>query len=413
MKINKYVKDGGSMVAVGSDLYAFPGNKSWYFYKYSGGAWDSIGNIPFGVKPPPDTTNKEVKKKIGKGAALCYDGMNTIYATKGNGTREFWAYSLTDDVGWTLKAFVPPLKGLKAGSAIAYLNGAVYLLVGNVKTGDFFFRYDIGTDVWTALPNPTAGTKPWKAGSAITAFDNKIYAMKGGEKPNHFCAYDPMSGWITPNETLTTFDSVWSGSAWKYKKVYLKDGAALSAADDGIYGIKGGGSFNFFKYTPGTGWVQLQSDTITRLSKRSVPKTGAALAYANGVLYLIKGSNTPEFWQYVSAEKSKVQSQKSKLAEPVIANPTQSGVAISNNSSLLSITPNPFTNTTTIRYNVPISGNVSIKLYNSTGSLVNTLLSGYQNKGDYTLNLSNIASGVYFLRYQHNKGTSEVKLIVQ
>jgi hypothetical protein len=413
IKLGKYVKDGGSLVAVGADVYCLPGNKSARFYKYTAGAWDTtLAKIPWSIKYKPGAqidSLKINKKNIGKGAALCYDGMNTIYATKGNSTWEFFAYDISANT-WTNRAFLPTAKAPKVGTSIAYLDGYVYLLAGGLKNTDIFFKYFVSGDTWITLPNPSYGVKPWKAGSAMTEFEGKLYAIKGGEKPNYFVSYDPATGWISPSDTMTTFDSVWGGSAWKYKKVYLKDGADLTGGDGVLYAMKGGGSFNFFKYTTGTGWMQLQLDTIPRLTKKSVPKTGASLTYGNGVVYLIKGNKTPEFWQYVPQEKSNIKYQKSNINTSIQTDNPRFQIP---DSRFLNVNPNPFINTTAIRYNVPTSGNVSIKLYNSTGSLIQTLNSGYHDQGDYTLNLSNISSGVYFLRYQHNKSTSELKLIVQ
>jgi hypothetical protein len=67
----------------------------------------------------------------------------------------------------------------------------------------------------------------------------------------------------------------------------------------------------------------------------------------------------------------------------------------------------------TIRYTVPVSGKVSIKLYNATGRLVETVHNGYLNAGTYTTNLSNIASGVYFVKYEDRTNRAEIKLIVE
>jgi hypothetical protein len=79
------------------------------------------------------------------------------------------------------------------------------------------------------------------------------------------------------------------------------------------------------------------------------------------------------------------------------------------------VTPNPFTKLTTIRYTVPISGRVTIKLYNAIGRLVETMNDGYLNAGTYTINLSakNLAKGIYFLKYETNTNRAELKLIVQ
>ncbi|MEO0075601.1 MAG: hypothetical protein ABIK31_05790, partial [candidate division WOR-3 bacterium] len=64
------VKDGGSMVAVGTDVYVLVGGKSDAFYKYSEGVWDTLMKIPFSLKYKPGTPLDSAKwnnKKVGKG----------------------------------------------------------------------------------------------------------------------------------------------------------------------------------------------------------------------------------------------------------------------------------------------------------------------------------------------------------
>jgi hypothetical protein len=417
IKAGKYVKDGGALVGVDDEVYVFHGNKSWQFYKYTPGAvtpWSTLCSIPMGLKYKPGVpldSTKWNKKKVGKGAALCADTVNKIiYATKGNSTYEFFAYDIATNT-WSAKAFLPTIKAPKVGTSIAYLGGYVYLLAGGLKNTDIFFKYDIAGDSWMTLANPSYGVKPWKAGSAITEFGGKIYAMKGGDKPNYFVNYDPVSGWVTTNETLTTFDSVWSGSKWKLKKVYLKDGAAIVSTGDAMYAMKGGGKHNFFSYTPATGWVQLQLDTIPRLHKKSVPKTGAALAYTDGQVWLIKGNNNPEFWCY-TIPTTKVDKKIETPYLPVTIVPTQTEI-ITHLTPLLQVTPNPFSKTTVVNYTVPVAGSITLKLYDITGGIIKTITNGYHNAGTYTINLSNIASGVYFLRYENVNSKTEMKLIVQ
>jgi choice-of-anchor B domain-containing protein len=59
--------------------------------------------------------------------------------------------------------------------------------------------------------------------------------------------------------------------------------------------------------------------------------------------------------------------------------------------------PNPFNPSTTIRYSVPKSGYLSLKVYDVTGKLVATLADGYETAGNHLVNYdaSGLASGVY------------------
>jgi hypothetical protein len=428
----KFIKDGGALVGVpGSDkdaskLYAFLGTKTNKVRIYTvGTGWSDGDSMIFGHKYNTTThiidTVKFAKKYPGKGAALCFDNDHTIYATKGNGTCEFFAYDLTTDAGWTAKAYVPTLKGLKGGTSIRWFNGKVYLLAGGQKkdpTVDNFFVYtpegdsDLGTP-WTALGKLPLGpdTKNWKDGSSIVELGGTIYAIHGGAKTNLFYAYD----WGT-NEWLTKEEIPIDDSSYhKYKKKLLvKDGAASASGNGVIYATKGGGTEVFWKYTPlsDVGWERLERMPIEKADKKHAPKTGAAMSYVDGKVWLLVGNKQVDFWCYVPTA-AKSEKRIANSVNNVIASSTQSNVAISN----FSITPNPFTNFTTIRYTVPVSGKVSLKLYNTSGRLIETFLDDYRNSGSYSLEIRNsnleIPQGIYFLKYEDRTNTSEIKLIVQ
>ena len=412
----KYVKDGGALVGAdesksGVILYAFRGNKSKQFFKYDAG-WTPKETLLYGTKPPPDTL-KINKKGVGKGASMCYDGDHTIYATKGNGTRELWAYDMASDAGWTAKAFVPVPKALKGGTSIVYLNGKVYLLAGGQKKTDLnnFYVYNTTDNTWTTGPSIALGVnmKPFKDGSCITELNGDIYALKAGDKGNYFYKYDTTLTTWSASDSMPLWDSLYG----KYKKKLLvKDGAAMANDGSTIYVVKGGGTNVMWTYIPimKAGWTR--SDSIPRLNKKSVVKTGGAMAYANEAVYLLKGNNTPEFWRYVSEEKSKVKGQRSNLTENVGQVLSLANLKV---CPTISVVPNPFSKQTTIQYAVPISGKVSIKLYNTNGRLIEIMNDGYINAGTYTMNFNakNLANGIYFLQYEDRINRTEIKLIVK
>lgn len=64
--------------------------------------------------------------------------------------------------------------------------------------------------------------------------------------------------------------------------------------------------------------------------------------------------------------------------------------------------PNPFNPTTNIKYSIPQSGFVTLKVYNMLGQEVATLVNQQQKTGEYNVdfNASNLASGVYMYRIQ-------------
>ncbi len=82
--------------------------------------------------------------------------------------------------------------------------------------------------------------------------------------------------------------------------------------------------------------------------------------------------------------------------------------------------PNPFSKssgvapTTSIRYAIPKAGNVELKVYNVLGSEVATLVSQYQNAGNYKVDFdaSNLSSGIYFYTLKTNNVILTKKMIL-
>lgn len=72
--------------------------------------------------------------------------------------------------------------------------------------------------------------------------------------------------------------------------------------------------------------------------------------------------------------------------------------------------PNPFNPVTKIVFELPKNGNISIKVYNTLGTEVASLLNGRQNAGTYsiTYDASSLPSGVYFYKLT-GEGFSETK----
>jgi Secretion system C-terminal sorting domain len=85
-----------------------------------------------------------------------------------------------------------------------------------------------------------------------------------------------------------------------------------------------------------------------------------------------------------------------------------------NTYSLSQNFPNPMNPSTTIKYQIPQSGNVSLKVFDILGAEVATLVNEVQNEGRYEVNFdgSNLASGVYIYRLQVNDFVDSKKMIL-
>ncbi len=71
--------------------------------------------------------------------------------------------------------------------------------------------------------------------------------------------------------------------------------------------------------------------------------------------------------------------------------------------------PNPFNPTTTIKYSIPEESKVSLKVYNTLGQEVKTLVDKVESSGNYSVNFSenDLASGVYIYRIDAKSDVSK------
>ncbi len=87
--------------------------------------------------------------------------------------------------------------------------------------------------------------------------------------------------------------------------------------------------------------------------------------------------------------------------------------------SLQSSRPNPFYNTTEIRYGLPKTSRISLAIYDITGKLVKTLANGTERCGYHTLTWNGadnsgkrLSAGLYFIRFEAPFYTTTAKLIL-
>ncbi|MCY7362117.1 MAG: T9SS type A sorting domain-containing protein [Ignavibacteria bacterium] len=76
--------------------------------------------------------------------------------------------------------------------------------------------------------------------------------------------------------------------------------------------------------------------------------------------------------------------------------------------------PNPFNPTTNIKFDIPNSGNVSLKVYNELGKEVNNLINSYRSAGKYEINFdaTNLSSGIYFYKLETGDFTATKKMLL-
>ena len=405
---SKRVKDGAALAYLNlsdrtdrsdpSYVYALKGNGRYEFYAYNltDNTWTAKESIP-----AIGTAGK--KKAVKKGSALL--GMTgKVYGCKGGGTLEFWEYDPTTG-HWTQKADVTAgAKTLKEGAGAVGVNVSgtdyIYLLKGSGTQE--FYRYNIGTGIWEARASAPLGTsgKAYKNGSALATDGTTIWAVKGSY--NEVFAYNiATDAWLQK----TTLPLI--GSLGKKKKV--KDGAGMAHHGSYVYALKGGNTNEFWRYQYDSDkWLQMP-DIPAGTGK--MVKGGGALVGADNALYAFKGNNTLDFFKYGIAAVAKWPSDqvtKWNTLDHATTGPL--------GHCALRVAPNPFSTTTTISYSLPSSGNVSLKVFDVTGKIVTTLANGYQRSGSYSLAPfipRSLSSGIYLLKLETESGTTTSKLIVE
>ncbi|MCH8032793.1 MAG: T9SS type A sorting domain-containing protein [Bacteroidetes bacterium] len=76
--------------------------------------------------------------------------------------------------------------------------------------------------------------------------------------------------------------------------------------------------------------------------------------------------------------------------------------------------PNPFNPTTTIHYELPLEGFVTLKVFDVLGKEVKTLIEGYRTEGRYEVEFdaTNLPSGIYFYRLQSGSFVETKKMVL-
>jgi hypothetical protein len=405
---NKKVKDGTALAYCEEHdtdfVYLLKGNNTYAFHKFNteGNTWALKESIP-----AIGSTGKKKSVKKGSSLAQCqfYD---KLYATKGNNTIEFWEYdpakSGTPNYPWAEKAAVPlGAKACKeAVSSVAVQSGDtnyIYLLKGSGTQE--FYRYNTLTNTWETMLSAPSGLsgKPYKKGSKLAvAEDGKtIYLLKGSY--NELYAYD-----VTTNAWTTKTSLPLIGASGKKKKA--GDGSSMAYHAGIIYTLKGNNTQEYWNYlVDSSRWVQGADFPLGGGKK---VKAGGALVYVASIHALVatKGNNTQEFY-------------KRGVPAFAFATPDVAQNATGKRTELMSYgllaSPNPFNNVLNIAFSLPKSGNVSLRLYDVTGSVVTTIANGFAPAGSYNTRIdgSKLSRGIYLLKFESEGYRATQKLILE
>jgi hypothetical protein len=76
--------------------------------------------------------------------------------------------------------------------------------------------------------------------------------------------------------------------------------------------------------------------------------------------------------------------------------------------------PNPFNPSTTIKYELPVNGNVKLIIYDVLGGEIKTLVNGFKQKGRYEVQFSasGLPSGIYLYKIEAGNFSANRKMIL-
>jgi hypothetical protein len=376
-------------MAADGKVYAVNGNGTLDFHCFdpATGYWTDLN------RPPVGPAGKGIKR----GGRLLADGSRYVYLIKGNSTLEFYRYDIFSGA-WSSLTEVPAGsegKGVKGGGDMVLVPGQgtnyIYFLKGN-KTE--FYRYSTAGNSWETRATAPAGAKgKWPKGSFL-AYDggSTIYAHKAAT--HEFYPY---------NVNTNAWGSVLAGMpqySMSGKSKRSKDGAAAVWYNGSLYALKGGGTNEFWRFSPAGGWYEMDSAPYygSTQAKKGF-KAGGDLTADQNTFFAIKGNETTEFWTYTIAGGDGGQARKEAATD----------------DGRLTIAPNPvMSGFATVRYHRGQTRDalfpMTLHVYDASGRAV---LAHPLIGASATLDLRGLSAGVYLVRVTAGGVVASQRLVVE
>ncbi|MEO6167646.1 MAG: T9SS type A sorting domain-containing protein [Chitinophagales bacterium] len=291
--------------------------------------------------------------------------------TTGGKDAASWTYvSINADLGWIAGNVDAQLSGNVYATGIHFANSSDYGVTWNSNaSADSIF--DNGVDFLDA---------------------NNLYGWTGGGQISA-----PVSGWI---RRTTDGGSSWSARldnfpypirAVKFfnENFGLAAGGNLYEEAGGIYSTNDGGlNWNQDISTAAEMMsIDFQKILTDSIDVWCVGSTGGATGF-QGVLY------------------------KTRIGDA--ATGTIGNIGSANPFSLSQNSPNPFSNTTAIKFSIPTACNVSIRLYDLYGREGNTILNESREPGHYSLTIdgADLTPGIYLCKFIAGSYTETIRMTV-
>jgi N-acetylneuraminic acid mutarotase len=284
---------------------------------------------------------------------------------------------------WRQKTSMPVRRG--AHVAIAH-SGKIYV-IGGVRGGTATGRtdvYDPVFDSWDSVATmPTA--REHLAGTAIDSLIYIVGGRVGSTNTNKLEAYSPASNtWYTLASMPTARGGL--ATATLNGKLY-----AFGGEISGVYEENE-------EYNPAI-------NTWRTMAPMPTPRHGIGAAAVGDSIFIIGGATVQGFG-VTDANEFFTLISTTNIEDEITGSP--SAFTLSQNY------PNPFNASTTIRFTLPYTSNVTLRIYSLLGVVVGTHTSQTMPRGTHfwKWNAEKFASGIYYYRIQAGRYTETKKLLL-
>ncbi len=291
--------------------------------------------------------------------------------------------------------------------------GTFYYAPDGSSTG-FFKSTDNGA-TFTSVSNSNPFTSPcdiivmWDSSHVLYVGDDGADIFKSSNNGANWSLVKPTSSSEVPSMCNTVFDqSICYATTWGSSQVYRT--------------LNYGDNWSIASVNSGSGWGSDLCHEDPNVVLTGNYGTQAYLTTNGGANFFNINSGlggagagimVPERGWMLNMQTSAL--YKLNITYSVLTTVNESQIANTADSYQLSQNyPNPFNPATMIKFSMPASGNVSLKVYDQLGKEVAVLSDGYRTAGTYEVSFdaSGLSSGVYFYKFQGGSFSETKKMLL-
>jgi photosystem II stability/assembly factor-like uncharacterized protein len=346
-------------------------------------------------------------------AHLAIPGMNVVYDLLVFEDR-LWCTSdgsgvfASDDNGST---WLPVLNGLTHQKVYALTVCGEYLFCGTYHGG--IFRYSSATGMWVAVNSTFPYEPQWWYTTELETFDEKVYMFGMGLgifrtstvgedwEPMNNIQYDPNAQvgdfvkhgpyLMIPGDFLGAMRSGDDGETWEFCNNGITsqmDAVSMAATETAVF-VGTSDSGLFMSKNHGDNWVAVNL---------GFPIDWQTQRYANPESMEVIGDYLYTGTWFYGLWRAKL----SDLYAGMSGVPDHSEAG---NSVQCQIQPNPFKESTEIRYKLTSAGPVSLTVYDIFGNIISALVNCNQVAGEYKINFfpppgGSVSGGIYYYQLE-------------